>query len=284
MRADLPPRWLVAGTSILAILIATASLAGIWEPSIYAKETASWGAQGLGQDVVDLLVIVPVLLGCSWGVARGSRIAMLVLAGVLIYVVYSFFLYSLAMHFNALFLVYCATLGVAFYSLVDVGLYLFTQNTRMWFAPTRRRTRVIGWFMIAIAAIFYALWLSSVIPALLDGTPPPELGEVGLITNPVQVLDLALALPAIALTGVLVLARRPAGFMLAPVMLAFHAAMSAAIVGMNFAMWGSGLPVAVPVVIAMSAVGLASTWMLVGYLRQLRPLRALGWIDQPHRL
>jgi hypothetical protein len=284
MRPDRPPRWLVAGTSILALLIAIASLGGIWEPSIYAKETASWGAQGFGQDIVDLLVIVPVLLGCAWGVARGSRSALLVLAGVLIYVVYSFFLYAFAMHFNALFLVYCATLGVAFYALVDVGLYLATQDGSAWFAPTKHRTRAIGWFMIAIASVFSALWLSSVIPALVAGNSPPELAEAGLITNPVHVLDLAIVLPAIAFTGVLVLGRRPAGLLLAPIMLAFHTAMSTAILGMNIAMWGMGLPAALPVVIAMAAVGLASAGLLVAYLRHLRPPKALGWLDEPHRL
>ncbi len=284
MRADRPPRWLVAGTSILAVLIAIASLAGIWEPSVYAKETASWGTQGLGQDVVDLLVIVPILLGCAWGVARESRVALVVLAGVLIYVVYSFLLYALAMHFNALFLVYCAVLGVAFYSLVDVGLYLAIQNGRLWFAPTLRRSRTVGWFLIAIAGVFYLLWLSSVIPALLDGVAPAELAEAGLVTNPVHVLDLALALPAMAIAGLLILARRPAGFLLAPIMLAFGAAMSTALVGMNIAMYRSGLPAEPAVAVAMAVVALANIVLLAGYLRQMRPARPIGWLDKPHRL
>ncbi|MGE0401210.1 MAG: hypothetical protein AB7T06_31160 [Kofleriaceae bacterium] len=284
MRADRPPRWLVAGTSILAVLIAIASLAGIWEPSVYAKETASWGTQGLGQDVVDLLVIVPILLGCAWGVARESRVALVVLAGVLIYVVYSFLLYALAMHFNALFLVYCAVLGVAFYSLVDVGLYLAIQNGRLWFAPTLRRSRTVGWFLIAIAGVFYLLWLSSVIPALLDGVAPAELAEAGLVTNPVHVLDLALALPAMAIAGLLILARRPAGFLLAPIMLAFGAAMSTALVGMNIAMYRSGLPAEPAVAVAMAVVALANIVLLAGYLRQMRPARPIGWLDEPHRL
>jgi hypothetical protein len=284
MNAAAPPRWLVAGTSILALLITIASLAGLWEPTIYAKETPSWAAQGLGQDIVDLLVIVPVLLGCAWGVARGSRAALVVLAGVLIYVVYSFFLYALAMHFNALFLVYCAVLGVAFYSLVDVALFLRVQNGATWFSATVRRTRAAGWFLVTISAAFYALWLSSVIPALVDGTEPAELAEAGLITNPVHVLDLAIVLPALAISGVLVLGRRPAGLMLAPIMLAFNVSMTLAIVGMNVVLRGRGLPMEPVVMGAMAVVAAVSLWMLVGFLRRMRPTVELGWLDQPHRV
>lgn len=284
MRAATPPRWLVAGTSILAVLVAIASVAGIWEPTIYAKETASWGAQGFGQDVVDLLVIVPVLLGCTWGVARGSRGALLILSGVLIYVIYSFTLYAFAMHFNALFLIYCATLGVAFYSLVDVGIYLRMQDGKEWFALTQRRTRIAGWFLVAIAALFYALWLSSVIPALIDGQPPAALIEAGLITNPVHILDLSIVLPALAISGVITLARRPAGYLLAPTMLAFNTAMTLAIIGMNISMWGHGVAIEPVVVVVMVLVAVASAWMLVGWLRRIRPVTSIGWLDQPHRL
>lgn len=284
MQAATPPRWLVAGASILALLVAIASIGSIWEPSIYAKETASWAAQGFGQDVVDLLVIVPILLGCTWGVARGSRGALLVLAGVLVYLVYSFTLYAFAMHFNALFLVYCATLGVAFYSLVDVGIYLRMQDGRQWFAVTQRRTRIVGWFLVATATLFYALWLSTVIPALIDGRPPAALAEAGLITNPVHVLDLAIILPALAISGMLVLVRRPAGYLLAPVMLAFNGAMAIAIAGMNVSMWGHGVAAEPFVLVAMVILALASTWMLVGFLRRIRTTTTLGCLDQPHRL
>ena len=44
---------------------------------------------------------------------------------------------------------------------------------------------------------------------------------MGLFTNPVHVLDLSILLPALALSGVLLLRRRAAGFLLAPLLLGF---------------------------------------------------------------
>lgn len=284
MRDATTPRWLVAGTSALAVLVAIAALGGIYEPSVYAKETASWAAQGLGQDVVNLLVVVPLLLGCAFGIARGSRSALLVLAGALIYTLYSFVLYAFAMHFNVLFLVYCAVIGTSFYALVDIASFLRGQNAQTWI-PISRHRRAIGLVLVGISLAFAGLWLSTVLPALIAGTAPRELEEVGLITNPVHILDLAIVLPGLAVTGALVLLGRPAGYLLATVALAFDALMTLAILGMNVAMWRSGLAIAMPVVIAMSAVEIVSLALLGSLLRQLaveRPM--LSWLDQPHRL
>jgi hypothetical protein len=62
---DSPTDWrpLAACALALAALVATASLGGILMPSIYARETPSWAAQGEGQDWFDLVVVVPLLIG-----------------------------------------------------------------------------------------------------------------------------------------------------------------------------------------------------------------------------
>jgi hypothetical protein len=220
--------------------------------------------------------------------SRGSRGALVVLSGTLVYLVYSFVLYAFAMHFNVLFLVYCATLGVSFYLLLDLALYLSKQDGAAWFGANPRRTRATGIFLLAIASVFALLWLSSVIPALLSGEPPRELAEVGLISNPVHVLDLAIVLPGLAITGILVLHHRPSGYLLAPILLTFNVVMITAIIGMNLVMWARGLAIQPVVVTAMIASAAVSKLLLLGFLRQLRPAAGppptVGWLDQPHRL
>ena len=59
-------------TLILALLVAVASLAGILVPETYARETAEWAGQAIGQDWFDLLVAVPALIVCALGARRGS--------------------------------------------------------------------------------------------------------------------------------------------------------------------------------------------------------------------
>jgi hypothetical protein len=76
----------------VAVLLAATSVGGILLPSTYARETASWRAQGIGQDWFDLLVVVPVLVTGAIRLRRGSRAARIVVGGALIYSAYSFVL------------------------------------------------------------------------------------------------------------------------------------------------------------------------------------------------
>src|SRR3990172_3256670 len=97
--------------------MAVTSAAGIFVESVYAKESAAWAAQGVGQDIVNLILVCPALAATAYGAGKGSLRAELVWVGLLIYAVYSYVLYALFVHFNVLFLPYVAVLGLSAYAL-----------------------------------------------------------------------------------------------------------------------------------------------------------------------
>src|SRR6185503_15533855 len=78
---------------VLAGLVIIVSLAGILIPNFYSVETPDWQAQSIGQDIVDLFVIVPCLIITSVFAYRNNRKAMLVWGGVLCYLIYTFIFY-----------------------------------------------------------------------------------------------------------------------------------------------------------------------------------------------
>jgi hypothetical protein len=172
----------------LAALVAWSALGGILSPSTYARETASWAAQGMGQDWVNLLLVTPTLVLGGLRALRGSLRARLVVGGALVYVVYSFLLYAFEVHFNPLFLVYCATLGLSFYALLALLLELLGQDARAWYRGAVP-AQVTGIFFLVIACGFGLLWLGQILPPLLSGRDPAGLSDIGLLTNPVHVLD-----------------------------------------------------------------------------------------------
>ena len=86
---------------------------------------------------------------------------------------------------------------------------------------------------------FYAFWVSEVIPALAAGETSQSLAEVGLITNPVQVLDIGIVLPSFTVGSVALVRRRPLSYWLVPVMLAFAVSMDLALIGMDISMGGA---------------------------------------------
>ncbi|HNR25544.1 MAG TPA: hypothetical protein PKI66_02385, partial [Methanobacteriaceae archaeon] len=46
----------------IALLSAIAALSGLFRKGLYSQETVSMGAQAMGQDLVTLLVAIPLLL------------------------------------------------------------------------------------------------------------------------------------------------------------------------------------------------------------------------------
>jgi hypothetical protein len=78
-----------------------------------------------------------------------------------------------------------------------------------------------GVYFLIISVLFYFLWLSEIVPAIISATVPKSVSDAGLFTNAVHVIDLSIVLPCIFITGVLVLKRNILGFILAPIMLTF---------------------------------------------------------------
>ncbi|HEY6174583.1 MAG TPA: hypothetical protein VIX73_09080 [Kofleriaceae bacterium] len=253
----------------IAILVAVAATMGIANPAIYARETPSWAAQGTGQDWINLVVCAPALLAAGALALRGSRQARVIVGGLLLYTAYSFVIYAFAMHFTTLFLVYCTVLGSSTFALVDLVIALRAEDGDSWY-DERAPIRITAATLIGIAGIFGVLWLIQIVPALVTGTDPAGLEEVGLAANPVHVLDLSLLLPAMIVVGVALLRRHSFGDALAPMLLTFAITMAIAIGGMVAMMYRRGLALDAAPTIVMAVVAIWCLGVLMALLRCVR--------------
>jgi len=235
-----PARFPAIAGLIVAALVVISSLAGIGDPATYGRETASWRAQGIGQDWVDLIVAVPWLIGSAIASLRGSHRGSLLLGSGLAYTAYSFVIYAFDVHFNQMFLVYCAILGLSIYGLIALAMTLAGKHLRVGVASPALR-RVASVVLLATATLFALMWLGDDVPAVLRDEPPADLRDVGLFTNAVHVLDLALVLPALFASGILFWRRRNAGHMLATIAIGFCVLMNLNIAGIVVALQRSGL-------------------------------------------
>src|SRR5262249_54707400 len=138
---------------------------------LYANETVSMAAQAIGQDVVTLLIGIPLLLTATYLAARRGLRWKLLRAGVLWYFAYTYLLMAFAGAYNQLFLVYVAlySLSLAAFTLsllaIDVGQLPGQVSSRL-----ARRT--IAWLVIGIGGMLALLWLGRIVPALLAGSVP----------------------------------------------------------------------------------------------------------------
>jgi len=216
------------------------SVVGLYTPGFYHQESINWQAQSIGQDLIDLFMITPVLLICAALAYGGSRPAKFIWAGANLYLAYTFMIYTFDIHFNSLFYFYCLCLGLSFYSVLFF-LYSELMKPAQEEEALSAKTRLISVYFIAISVLFYVLWLSDVVTAILYDTSPESLILAGLPTNPVHVLDLAIILPALCGTGILLFRQHKIGFLLAPIMLVFTLLMNLTIGGLNLVMHYRGL-------------------------------------------
>ncbi len=254
---------------LLAVLVAFVSIVGITNPATYAQETPNWQAQSIGQDYADLILVVPFLLISTILLYLGRKRAIYLWGGSLSFLLYTFTIYCFDIHFSSLFVVYCAVLGLSFY----LFMYFLYEHIKHHIINGFRdftEAKLTGIYFITIAAVFYLLWLSQIIPSITTAKLNPDLVNVGLLTNPVHVIDLSVCLPAFFIAGILLIKKHELGFALAPVVLTFSVLMDLNIAGLMLFMHNKGIETSNVLTLIMAILSIISLVLLVLTLKNLK--------------
>lgn len=254
----------------LLLLLIIASSIGLFTENFYSKETLNWQIQSVGQDMIDLFLIVPSLIITTLLIYRKKSFkSMLPWSGTLLYIVYTFIIFCFDVHFNSLFIVYCLILGLSlyaaawsFYTLIKRNIVAESNNTMI--------SKATGIFFTVIAVVFYGVWLAEIIPGMIRGEIPTSLIETGLITNPVHVLDLSVFLPATFIIGILLLKKRAAAFLVTPVLLFFFILMNITIGCLALLMYKKGITEDMSLAVVMMVLTVISIVLLVFNLQHLK--------------
>jgi len=228
---DLNLKTIIILSILLAVTLALVSIFGAFVPGTYERETPSMAAQGTGQDLVDLFFILPLFLISLIYMLKDKKTAYFIYSGTVLYILYSFIIYSFGVHFNQLFLLYCFTLGLSLYAFILIMCKLNNMDVNNWFSP-KIPARSLGIYLIVIAVLFYLLWFKDVIPAILHNTVPKSVSNYNLLVNPVHVIDIAFALPGLIITAILLFKKSKLGYILGPVSLVFVINLAIALTGM----------------------------------------------------
>lgn len=263
-------------TIAIAILVAVTAIAGIWWPATYARETLYTRAGAIGSDLVDLFLVVPVLLMSGIMGSRGSAAARLVWLGSLGYLFYNFVLYAFGVHFNALFLVYCATLSLCFYAAIFGAPFLAPEQiAEVYGSRAPRKTIAIVFLALALCSAIFDL-LEDV-SALLAGRTPPSVVLANTPVNFVHALDLVFLLPALCIAAYLLLRRRAWGYALAPAMLTVLAIMDVELAVLMVVMARMGcFPMFYPMIVSFAALGVGCAILLWLYFSLGKGPRSRG--------
>lgn len=224
-----------------------------------------------GQDMLTLLT-VPILLWASVRARAGSLRAHIVWLALLFYVAYTYLMYVVT-PFNDVFLLYVAAIGLASFGLLN-GLVRIDVTVAS-AAFSRFPRRGLSVFLLAVGALFVALWLAQILPAIPGGVPDGLI--VYDIPNTVHVLDLAIVLPLMIATGVLLFRGHQVAPVLATLLLVKMTTVGLALMFMNGFVYAGGGQLNVAETAIWGVIVVAGTAWLLMVMRRVRRVPD-GWL------
>ena len=197
-------------TATLAALMAAQALLGRLLPHLYRDDgwvRSTW----FGNDLVTLLLALPVLLAGLRLAGGGSRRGALLWVGGFGYAVYNYAFYLLGAELNAFFPLYAAAEVVAAAALI---LLLSSIDAARLAAglPPGAPVRALGGYFTVLGLGLAAVWLGMWAAYVFAGRPTPVATDAFRL---VAALDVTLMVPALACGGVLLWRRHAWGLVVA---------------------------------------------------------------------
>ena len=205
----------------LSILIAgfalITTLGGLFLPELY-RDNAFVQAVWKGNDLVTLVIALPIFIAALIFMRQGSKRSGLVWLGMLDYFLYNFAFYLFAASFNWFFLLYLVCFTCSIFALIFGLLNLDVKGAAAGFRP-KTPVRWISGYMLFIAVGLTTVYLMQTINFIVTGTLPSLIITSGHVTAIVFALDLSLLVPWLALGAVWLWQKRPWGYALAAITL-----------------------------------------------------------------
>lgn len=238
----------------------------IYGKGLYKHMSADVAVQGIAQDVVTLVLGVPLLLVALLGYRKESIKSRFLLTGVTGYFFVTYLFYTAMGMYNELFLVYVTLLGLTFFALYNL-LASFDSEKVLTYFPIKTPVKFVGGFLIFNSVVITLMWLGHIIPPLLDGTIyPAELHHY--TTMIVQGFDLGLLLPVSFVAGLLLIKRKPVGIIAGVPYIIFLSILMTALTAKIVAMGITGVEV-FPAVVIIPLFNLITIYCTVLMLKNI---------------
>jgi hypothetical protein len=286
--------WLVRLSVLVGVLALVSASAGLlWQGSgetisvtnvqgqtseilgrgLYRNDTLFVAGNNQGSDLVIVFLGLPLLATSLVYSLKGSMRGRLMLLGTLGFFLYIGSSYALgAVAYNELFLNYVALFSASLFAFVGVFSSFDAETLRAGLSDSIPR-KWPGTFMVASGVITLAIWLIEPVGALISGETPKSLDtHTTLFTN---ALDIAVIVPTALVAGLMILRRRPFGYVIAFSLLVLEALLMPVIVIATVAQIRMGVSFTpgeiVGPIAGFSTFALVSIWVIAVLLRHIPP-------------
>ncbi|HZW82384.1 MAG TPA: hypothetical protein VFF14_03040, partial [Candidatus Deferrimicrobium sp.] len=227
-------------------------------------------AQAKGQDIVTIILGIPLLLVSLYLSRKGLLKGRLLLTGTLGYFLYTYMSYSFYSMYNSLFLIDVILMSVCFYAFTLSMMSFDLQNLSSHFNE-KLPVKFIGGFLIFTAAAIGMMWLGMIIPPLTSGTLPSALEHYTTLV--IQAMDLGFVVPTAIISGILLIKRKVFGYLLASVVIIKESTMLTAITVMIIEQAYAGVQMGLAALVMFPLFNLLTIYCLVLVLKNVKELQ-----------
>lgn len=210
----------------------------IYGKGLYRDNSISAVSQGIAQDIVTLILGVPLLFISLYKMNRGSLKAKLLLTGTLGYFLYTYISYVFLWMYNSMFIVYVILMSASFFAFT-LSIMSYDIESLSYKFNKKTPVKFLGGFQIFLGIAIFLLWIGRIIPSLLDGDIP--VGLEHYTTLVIQALDLGFLVPIAIISGLLLIKKKPFGYLLSCVVITKGFTMAVAISAMIIAQYLVGV-------------------------------------------
>jgi hypothetical protein len=252
----------------LALLTLVSCVLSIINNEIY--QDGDWAnAQWLGQDIVTILIALPLLLLSFFkGIRREELRWTLVYSGILLYYVYTYSFFMFAAQLTVLYLFHLPIFGLSAIAFVITCIGLFGKH-KVYMPEKKSLHTLISGYLILISLMISFLWLNDIFshlsdPGHLSDTPS---GEAPLI---IYSLDLAIIIPLMIIAAIKLLLRTSWGYLLTGLILTKTSTLGFALMAMGVSMYVQELNPDYFLIILWCIIGIIGTSLTLIFLKHLK--------------
>lgn len=279
-------KWLIPPIFVLALVAASAGLfyqvpgesfsytnhrgesVMINGQGLYYYDTVSSAAQTQGNDLVTLVVGLPLLVISTFFAFRNSLRGRLLLAGTLGFFLYTYMSMASLASYNALFLVYVSIFGLSLYAFILCMMSFDLSTLPQAFSERLPRKWIVG-LMFIVGGFLLIAWLGRIVPPLIQKQTPILENTTTLV---IQFMDLGLIVPLAFLGGFLLLRRNAWGYLLSSVMLTKGVTLGLGVSAMAINMARVGVPESLGIMIPFLVITFLNLVMVVILLKNVKQI------------
>jgi hypothetical protein len=183
---------------------------------LYKNDSIDVAAQGKASDLVTLVMGIPLLLTSLYFTRKGSFRGRLILTGTLGYFLYTFMSYTFLWMYNKFFIIYVLLMSLSLFAFILSMMSFDIENITSNFKK-QLPVKFLGGFQIFLAFAVGMLWLGKIAPSIFKGAVPVGLEQYTTLV--IQGMDLGIVVPTAILSGILLIKRKPFGYLLSSVLI-----------------------------------------------------------------